>query len=358
QVSKEEISETRRFIEDQLAKVREELRISEETLRDFKEKKKVAALPDETRALVEQLADFETLYNEAETDLGSSQTRLNYLRKQLREQQEDLPEMIARVSSPLIHNFRAEIARLEGKYANYIAQGISESNERVVEIKNRVQEIKNKLKEETRKLLSEELAPENPLLFSQALVDKILTLEVDVHTNGAKAAALKKIVNQYDEKLQTLPEKSLELARRERTTQVNEKIYIMLMEKSQEARITEAGQIGNVRIIDEARNPKYPIKPKKKLNVILGALVGLGLGVGIAFFLEYIDTSIRTPDEVEKFVGLPLLGTIPLIKEKNRNKKHHPTEISLISQRLVSHLAPKSPASEAYKTLRTNIQFT
>ncbi len=197
QMSKEEISETRRFIEDQLAKVREELRESEESLLKFKEKEKVVALPEETKALVDQLSDFEALYNEAKTDLGASQTRLDYLRRQLREEQQDLPEKIATVSTPLIQRFRGEIARLEGMYANYIVQGIAEDNEKVVEIKERIQEIKNKLTSETRKLLSEKIAPENPLLFSQALVDKILALEVDVHTNDEKAAALKKIIDYY-----------------------------------------------------------------------------------------------------------------------------------------------------------------
>ncbi len=72
-----------------------------------------------------------------------------------------------------------------------------------------------------------------------------------------------------------MPEKSLTLARLLRKRQSDEKIFIMLQEKYQESRITEVGQLGNVRIIDPAISPKQPVKPKKKLNMVLGVLIGL-----------------------------------------------------------------------------------
>ncbi|UCC16464.1 MAG: hypothetical protein JSU58_08860, partial [Dehalococcoidales bacterium] len=66
---------------------------------------------------------------------------------------------------------------------------------------------------------------------------------------------------------------------------------------------------GNVRIIDAAKPPKSPVKPKKKLNLMMGFFIGLGLGIGIVFLLEHLDSSVRTIEEVESF-GLPLLAAI------------------------------------------------
>ena len=85
-----------------------------------------------------------------------------------------------------------------------------------------------------------------------------------------------------------------------------------MKEKYEESRITEVGQLGNIRIIDPARIPKYPIKPKKKVNLILGIIVGLGLGFGITFVLEFFDNSIRYIEDVEK-LHIPILGSIPII---------------------------------------------
>jgi tyrosine-protein kinase Etk/Wzc len=93
---------------------------------------------------------------------------------------------------------------------------------------------------------------------------------------------------------------------------------------------------------------------------MLGALIGLGLGLGIVFVREYFDNSIKNVEEVEK-LGFNLLGTIPSIDvesaEKKRIKKWE-TEGEEIEARLVTHLDPKSPISEAYRTLRTNLAFT
>jgi len=154
----------------------------------------------------------------------------------------------------------------------------------------------------------------------------------------------------------------------ERATRLDEKITLMMKEKFEESRITEVGQLGSVRIIDPA-NPDYiPIKPKKKMNLILGVIMGLGLGIGVTFVLEYFDNSVRSVEDIEKS-GMPILGSIPIIrleqtpKRYGKNGKHHSSskldthEAKTIAGRLITHFAPKSPISEAYRSLRTSIQY-
>ncbi|MCJ7457457.1 MAG: polysaccharide biosynthesis tyrosine autokinase [candidate division Zixibacteria bacterium] len=362
QISRGEITEVRLFLEDQLSNTQKELQQAEEALRIYKEREKVAALPEETEELVKQLASFESLYNEAKTDLESNQKRLSYMRNQLTERKGRLVEDISQISSPLIIQLRKEMANLEGIKAGYIAQGFPEDHPKMEEITNRIKDIKQKLVKETSELVSREMASSDPLGYSQELVDKILILEIEIQSLGAKTEALKNIVDTYSNNLNTLPEKSLKLARLERNAKVGENIFLMLKEKYEESRIKEAGQIGNVRIIDKALPPEDPIKPKKKINLLLGALLGLGLGLGMAFFVERLDNSLKSIEDVEA-TGLSILGSIPLIKSskdkksKKEEEKSEEYQIKRITSNLVTHFEPKSPISEAYRTFRTNLQF-
>ena len=138
----------------------------------------------------------------------------------------------------------------------------------------------------------------------------------------------------------------------------------MMLSKLEETKITQAGKTGNVTVLDEAIEPVVPIKPNKKLNLMLGVLIGLGLGLGVVFVKEYFDNTIKTVDEVEN-MGFNLLGTIPVIEEdavkKKRNRKWETLEEEEgqnIESRLVTHFDPKSPISESYRTLRTNLAYT
>jgi polysaccharide chain length determinant protein (PEP-CTERM system associated) len=361
QISRGEITEVRQFLEEQLSSIQKELRQAEEALRAYKEREKVAALPEETEELVKQLANFESLYNEAQTELEANQKRLSYMRKQLSDRKQTLPEEITQISSPLIVRLRQEMANLEALKAGYLAQGFSEDHPKMVEISNRITDIKQKLFKETSVLASKELSSSDPLAYSQELVDKILSLEIEIQSLSAKTGELKKIVDIYSGNLNTLPEKSLKLARLERNAKVGENIFLMLKEKYEESRIKEAGQIGNVRIIDKALPPEDPIKPKKKINLLLGALLGLGLGLGIGLLVERLDNSLKSIEDVER-IGLSILGSIPLIKSNNNKKirkveKEENYEVKTIASNLVTHFEPKSPISEAYRTFRTNLHF-
>jgi tyrosine-protein kinase Etk/Wzc len=364
EVSRGEITEVRQFLKEQLKNIQEILQQSEDDLRQFKEQEKVAALSEETEALVKQLAEFDGFHNEAITSRDATQKRLDYIKGELAKTQSTMVEDITLVSSPLIQELRKEISSLEIIRAGFIARGYTEDFDKMVEIQSQVEKTKTKMKEETSKLISRDLAPENPLVYSQDLIDRILSLQIEVSSLNAKAQALGNVVKTYETKLQSLPEKSLRLARLERAAKVNENIYLMMREKYEEARITEAGQIGMVRVIDRAKEPQYPIRPKKKLNLLLGAIIGLGLGIGITLLLDYMDDSLKSIEDVERHTGLRILGSIPEIKTSEKVKSRRKTrdvsperEVKQIASRMVTHFEPKSPVSEAYRTFRTNIQF-
>ncbi|MFQ6066732.1 MAG: polysaccharide biosynthesis tyrosine autokinase [bacterium] len=114
----------------------------------------------------------------------------------------------------------------------------------------------------------------------------------------------------------------------------------------------QAGQLNNVRILDYAKTPGSPVKPRKKRNALLGLLIGLMLGGGLAFLLEYLDTSVRTIEDVAKYFSWPVLSIIPRFDQTSRGKTSRPKIEPVVSKH------PKSVSAEAYRTLRTSIQLS
>lgn len=154
----------------------------------------------------------------------------------------------------------------------------------------------------------------------------------------------------YDAQLKEIPETELELAKRTRVHKVNAELYNFLLQKQQEAKIAQASTISSVDVIDPALTPKTPIKPNRKKNLALGLVLGLMLGVGLVFLIDYMDQTVKTSDDVRDKLGLPVLGIIPRIPFADENA-------SLPEKRLVTSLAPRSPVVEAFRALRTNINF-
>ncbi len=363
-LSRGEITEVREFLQEQLKIVQDSLLLSEEDLKNYMQEQEVSALPEETAELVKQLSTFESLFNEAKIELEANQKRLDHMKKQLTQRKSQLLDEITQTSTPMIAKLREEITELEAMRAEYVAQGVEEAHPKMQQILNRIKETKSKLIDETNQLVSRELTLRDPLSYSQELVGKILAMEIEIQSLSAKANALRMIVNRYSRRMNVLPEKSLKLARLQRSTKVGENIFLMLKEKHEEARIKEAGQIGNVRIVDKAIAPEEPIRPKKKLNVLLGAFLGILLGGGMALFLESLDTSLKSIEDIED-LGLSVLGHIPRIgrtKAAKKTKKEPgqtpDQEVRKVASNLITHFAPKSPVSEAYRTFRTNIQFS
>jgi succinoglycan biosynthesis transport protein ExoP len=362
--SRGEVTELRQFLEQQLESTRIKLARSEDRLKEYKETERVVALEPETMKLVEQSANFESYFNQAETDLNANLRRLDYLKKQLSETKSTLVEDVTHITSPLIEQLQKDIAERQSRVASLLATPSPGTDVTVAALEKEIEQIKARLIEETRRIAGSGIASMDPIATSQDIFNNILATEVEVRSLTARTEALRDICEDFNAQLEGLPEKSLILARLERDTQLNEKLYLMLNEKYEETRIAEAGKMPAARIIDRATPPLIPIRPDKRVNILIGILLGLGVGIAVSFALEFLDDSIKTPEDIEK-LGMPLLGTIPAVKIaevarrlKQEGKRYSVDDLDRFESKLVTRFSPHAPVSEAYRSLRTNIQFT
>ena len=361
QSSQGEIREVVEFLDQQLQKKEKDLKVSEENLKNYQERVNITSLSGAAMETVNQLAQFEALHHSALTDLQGYRKRLEFLNQQLGREKATLTSNIAQISNPLVLKLREELAEIERRASVLIAQGVSEEYSDLKRLRGKQASIKKRLIDETQLLILSGLRPGNPLTHAQDLVGRVIEAETEILSLQARADALKRVARSYARKLEKLPERSLRLARLERYKKVDENLYYMMKEKYEESRISMAGQIGKVRIIDSAVAATSPVSPKKERNLVLGTLFGLGLGVLVIMFLEFIDKSVGSIEDLER-LGFALMAAIPHIPKQRgnglqpgENRNGHTAEMQI---KLIANTKPKSPVSEAYRTLRTNIQFS
>jgi len=155
---------------------------------------------------------------------------------------------------------------------------------------------------------------------------------------------------QRDTALQ-MKEKSIQYNILKREVDTNKELYDGLLQRAKEVGASGGlDVVSNVQVVDIAEVPVLPFKPNKRLNILLGAVTGLFVGIGLAFFLEYMDNTIKDPEEVERFLLLPTLGLIPTLETKKGQDAPSPS--------LISFSDAKSPLTEAFRTFRTSLLFS
>ena len=367
-----EVTSVREFLEKQLDVTSKKLAISEEDLRAYKIAHEVFALSEETKEMITNMVEFEAQLSSAQTELQIVEKKLAYLKNELTKIDEALGEEMASISSPVSEQLRKKLIESESQLAIFLTKkGYTENHPQLVSLQNEIDNIKRQLRAEIDKILEVNKYSFNPLDRRQELFTEIITSEVEFQTATAKVSGLGTVVEEYSVRMSGLPDAELELARLERSKAINEQIFSMLITRYEEAKISEEGKLSNIRIINSATSPRAPVSPKVKMNILIGLLLGLGLGIGAAFLLESLNTKITNLSDVERYVKLPILGTIPDIpldekqladieermgKEKDKERLQELTTAQRqMVARLVPHYSPKSPIAEAYRTFRTNV---
>lgn len=316
-----EATQTLKFIDDQVNVVRADLSESEIHLNKYKEEHGVMLLDAEATGLIENLAKFEVEKSQIELEKFRYQNLVSMLEKDTKAV--NLPNFSK--ENTVLANLVLELVDLEAKLKN-LSTNLTPKHPQVVAAQEQINNIRQSIKD-------------------------IVKNSVSSFTSREKS--IKQIIEKYNDHLKQLPEKERELAGLKRNSAVAAEIYTFLLQKYEEARIAKASTISNIRVIDKAVVPHNPISPNVRLNLMLGLIAGILLAIGVAFFLEFIDDSLKTVDEVERNIRRPIYGIIPRIPDSFQAVDG--SKSAAIN--LVTHYSPKSPISEAFRTLRTNIHF-
>ncbi|MCK9425660.1 MAG: polysaccharide biosynthesis tyrosine autokinase [Ignavibacteriaceae bacterium] len=338
------------FLLDQKNEKLSQLNSSEELLKTFQEKGGIIALDDQAKELITQLSKFEADRNLAKMELAISDKTLKQYKEELRKQDPQLTAYLENFSSEeYLKNLQTELARLEVNrdIALISSKDKTVDSQTIKDYDAKIKELRNKLKSKIEGFKTSILAssPEEVKLITKNVIEE----EIKSQSLEIKVKNLDEIVKSYDTKFNQLPKSAIEYARLQRGRESLEKLYILVEEKYQEAVINEQSQPGNVIIIDRARRPASPAKPNRLLIILVGTILGFGFGLGYAFLRNYFDNTVKTPEDL-KDKNINVIGWVPQIQSLDKS----------ISKDIefIIYNKPDSVPSEAFRALRTRVQFS
>ena len=331
------VTDSKRFVEEQLASLERQLNDSEDALRTFKENEGRVFLADEARAALDTFTRLEEQYNDVLRKRTEGERQIEVLKH----------------SDAVIGN---QTGRIFTEEQNAL---LTILNQRLLDL---IQE---------RDTLLINYTPDHPqVVEQQKKVDNVKSemiqeLKSKVTTLMDREEALQEQRRHYRQRYLGYPRAAIQMSRLEREVKVNTDLLATLKAKHQELLIKGAERIEEVSIIAPAIAPSTPINGSNvTMNLMIGGLMGCFLGIVLAFGRESFDTSIGTIEGVEEFLKVPVLGIIPQLDHKVLKEMaletlppDTPPSAAESLSKLICLLDPKSVLSESLRSLRTNIQF-
>ena len=176
-----------------------------------------------------------------------------------------------------------------------------------------------------------------------------------IQTLDAQIAATSKEIANLTSKVKTLPNTEQDLLRLTRDVKVNSELYLNLLTSSQQLRLVKEGKVGNVRVVDAAVVPERTIKPQRAQILAISGVLGLLLGMGLAFLRNSLRPGIKDPADIESATGLHVFATVPHSTEQDKLSKLIKSQAP--GNHLLAITHPEDPGVESLRSLRTALQF-
>jgi polysaccharide biosynthesis transport protein len=312
------------WLEQQLAEQRKDVEGAEARLQQYREKNDALSLEDRQNIVVQKLTDLNAALTRAKTERLQKEAMYRQL-VEVQDNPAEIDTYPAILSNQFIQQQKSELAGLQRKQAQ-LSEKFGDRHPEMIEVQSAVQSSQLKLQGEIGKVI-QGVRTEYQAALAQ---EQSLTAALESQKNEALA----------------MNRKAIDYGVIARDVSSNTQIYQTLLQRAKETGVSGELRTSNVRIVDTAEAPVDPVSPRRVLTVLLGLFGGAFFGVALAFFFEYLDNRVKTPEEIERELGLPSLGLIPVTRAVDN--KANP---------LISDAAPPS-FSEAFRALRTNILFS
>jgi tyrosine-protein kinase Etk/Wzc len=365
-------SSARQFLDEQLKKRKEQLTAVEQALQKYMEGSGIVYLDESAKQLIEKISSAQASRDALVVDIEATSQNLKLYEKELERQEPEVARLIQSADDSYIRLIQEQLAKLEVSRDLTLSQkqqtsDKSQVDSRLQETENQIRSLRSNLDKRTADFLRSGSPSDgggrdgvSPASFLSQMKQKYFEAKVQLGGLKAKKTALDGAIKIYDQSFQSIPKKSIEFAQLQRTRLSEEKTYLMIEEKFNEASIAEQSQAGYLDIVDRAIASTTPVSPRVELNLLVGLLLGLGLGVGAVLFRDHIDSRIQKPEELKK-LGLVPLGVIMLMNKsitKLGGKMKIDVDGKKIDAHLITHTNPFSSITEAYRKLRTNVQYS
>jgi len=352
----EATQQTKDFLDEQIARLREDLATKSREMQKYTEEKKILKLSDNENNVVAKFSDIQKAANEARVNRINAEVNyreLNSLRI------DSLPEVITNAT---VQNLKTNYLNLKSEYEEKIRTIYKPEHPEMVQMRTKLDTLRTQLEQEIRKAMDSAESEFRTVKDKEDRLEKELETQRSDITKMNNDAILFKSLESDVQSIQTLLNA---LISKQNETQVSARI--------------SGFRTSNIKILDRAMVPQRPVSPNHKRNLMIGVLLGMFLGVGLAFLSDFLDNTIKVPEDLERLTDLPSLGIIPHfspsgVKEKGyyysaysyryRSRygpkvENKPGEVAKATEvELINLLFPKISIAEDYRAVRTAILFS
>ena len=371
--SRSGMAASREFLEEQVGDRSADLERLDAEVRDFMLREGAVALDEETSRLVSQIAQLEAGRDAADVRIRTQRAALDALQGELRRLEPRLSERLESGLDAQLASAQARVAEVQAELRPFYVQNPDLRTDpapppAVARLQAELARAEAEVRAVSDRLANQSLASgsgpgdqRTGLARANALRDQVSDARVQLRSAQAERDQLSARLGQYEAELDRIPRQSIELAQLQRRRMAAEQLSGALTQNLQEARVAEQSQLGYARLIRPALAALEPFSPNRARNVLLAVLLGLFAGAALAVARVRLDHRIHRPDDIRQ-AGVPLIGTVPSTDELIA-RDFDGAETTLVGGRevdthVVTLLNPMAAASEAYRALRTSVQFS
>jgi polysaccharide biosynthesis transport protein len=332
QVKWDETVQASEWLQGKLVELKGKLEKAEDNLQAYATRNGIVFISEKENMVNARLEGLLTEYTKAQTERYSKESLYSLVESG---KVQDLPGVL---DNRLVQDLEEKLADSEKEYAQ-ATTWVKPDYPRARQIQKQINSLQAKIEKEKRAVIQ--------------------NISDNYHTAVQHESFLAKAVENQKKEVQDIANRSIQYNILKREVDTNKQLYEGLLQRMKEAQVSAGLKASNIRIVDSAEVPKYPAKPRVFLNLFLGAVLGLGVGVGLAFFQEYLDKTLKTPEEVEKLLRLPSLGVLPRFALNGSGKGSAQEDLVIAAPEDKVAIAPAIQTDpetvEAYRSLRTSI---
>ncbi|UJB69829.1 polysaccharide biosynthesis tyrosine autokinase [Acaryochloris sp. 'Moss Beach'] len=339
----------RKFLAQELPQVRQNVLNADRILRQFMEVNQISAVENLADVVTTGQVNIQTQLDEVATQIAKVEAESINIRGQLGVDVESALDISAISQLPAIQETRQQLETVRQQLA-LAKSSLQPDHPTVMDLQDKQSQLQRLLLDSIRTTTSNKNTkinqqPADPT--RQALLNNLVQLNVTRKGLLKQQQVLATQLNLYSSRSKQLPAIGQRLRQLQRELGVAETTYKVLLQSLQSAQLTENQTIPTAKVVELADLPTVPVAPNKFTEILRGVIAGALLAFGLAYFLEKVDTKLKTVDEIrDVYSSWPVLGSVPIYTPDSENLKALPTVLS-----------PRSPVAEAYRMLQANLRF-